>query len=51
MTKLPNPQPKPKKKKAKNKVKAVAFQYCFGCKEVQELSGDQCSVCFNYIVF
>lgn len=33
------------------KNKAVVFEYCFSCKEVQELSGDQCSVCHSYIKF
>lgn len=40
---------KPKKKKAKKQVKAPMFQWCFYCKEVQELEGDQCAVCFSYI--
>lgn len=31
--------------------KAAPYEYCFACKEVQPLSGDQCSVCFCYIKF
>lgn len=29
----------------------IAYEYCYGCKEVQELSGDQCAVCHCYIKF
>ncbi len=36
---------------SKQKNDAVEFQYCFSCKDVQELSGDQCSVCHSYIKF
>ncbi len=40
-----------KQEHTKPKNDAVEFQYCFSCKEVQELSGDQCSVCHSYIKF
>ena len=30
---------------------AVAFEYCYSCKDIQELCGDQCSVCYSYIKF
>ena len=34
-----------------SKSSVVIFEYCFSCKELQELSGDQCSVCHSYIKF
>ena len=30
---------------------AIAYEYCYGCKEVQPLIGDQCAVCYCYIKF
>lgn len=30
---------------------AVVFEYCYSCKDIQELSGDQCSLCHSYIRF
>lgn len=29
----------------------TTFEYCFFCKELQELNGDQCSVCHSHIKF
>lgn len=42
-----------KKAKISNKAKStpIVFEYCFACKEVQELNCDQCSVCHSYIRF
>lgn len=30
---------------------AISYEYCYCCKEVQPLSGDQCAVCYCYIKF
>lgn len=40
-----------KQSRKQPKISAVVFEYCFSCKEIQELSGDQCSVCHSYIKF
>lgn len=34
-----------------NSEPGLAYEYCYGCKEVQPLSGDQCAVCHCYIKF
>lgn len=37
--------------KPNNGQSPINYQYCYSCKEVQELSGDQCAVCHCYIQF
>ncbi|MCK4089821.1 hypothetical protein HCY66_06950 [Acinetobacter radioresistens] len=33
------------------KNKGMVFEYCYSCKDIQELRGDQCAVCSSYIRF